>query len=202
MEIENIMDIRGAGKWALLVAAYLLLNVIYLSGRWEFWYAIPYIVGFASIAIASSERKPKFIQGLCAALIGLLSVAVSNGFIEAGLIVIVSVALFMVLLLNETGLLRFKTSPISPNLLLLLAVFSWALFSITYFGIRLTRGMPLPVGTILNHGAIILLSLNECLRLLNVKYEYQDMIGVASALLACLGAYLLVAELGWGLSVL
>ncbi|MGB9774729.1 MAG: hypothetical protein ACPL4I_12040 [Bacteroidota bacterium] len=212
MNLDKIADIRGAGKWALLAVVYALLAFAYLQGRWEIWYAVPYILGFASVAFVLTEEKPKLVTSLCAALIGVLSV-VASGYSSTGAlgpgqivqtqsIAVITVVLFAVLLVSEFGFIDIGGKSSATRYLVLAAFLAWAIWAFDYFRLRMLYGLPIPLETVLNHGSIMLLGVNEALKMVGVKYEYQDELSVLFALAACLGAVLLVASLGWGLGLL
>jgi len=204
------MDIKGAGKWALLSVVYLILALAFLWGRWEFAYAIPYILGFASVAIVLSSDEPELIAAMCAALIGLTSVAISEPIsgLLASSAAWISGVLFAILLLNEFGVFK-EYSPYSTKTakyLVLVSFLAWFFWALNYFISRIiywpTPTAGLPFETVLNHGGIMLLALNEALALLGIKYKNQEVVSVIFALIAILGAFLLVTQLGWGLHLL
>ncbi len=209
VELEKLTDIRGAGKWAMLSAVYLILALWFLWGRWELSYAIPYVLGFAAIAIVLSaeDDEPGLIASLCAALIGLASVAISEpiGGLQSSSAAWISGVLFVGLLLNEFKVVEVGGHQKVARYLLLVSFLAWFFWALNYFISRLVywSGLTgLPLETVLNHGGIMLLALNEALALLGIEYKNQNVVSVVFALVAILGAFLLVSQLGWGLHLL
>ena len=202
MDFEKMLDFKGAGKWTLLAATYFLLSLGFLFGRWEFYYGMLYAVAFASIAIVLSDPKPRLIESLCAAAAGVLSV-IASGYanVEAvqGMLVL-DFILFAFMFMDDQMML---TKP-SRNLkyLAVAAMLAMGFWAFDYFRLRLTSGAPLPLATILNHGGVMLLSLNEALKMAGAKYEYQEEVSVVSVAAAIIGAILLVVVEGWGLAIM
>jgi len=219
MKLEKLTDIWGAGKWLLLGVVYCVLTLVYLQGRWELYFAIPYTLGFLSVAIVLSEQKEQSewkvnpVTALCATLIGLLSVYVSGYASHDGVsqtVAYTCICLFAILIAIETELLKFGKPSSSAKYLVILAFAAWAVWAFDYFRLRMVWQTGIPFETALNHGGIMLLAANEALKLLGIKYgvqkpgtsSLQDKLSVIFALAAVLGAFLLVAELGWGLGLI
>ena len=219
MKLEKLTDIWGAGKWLLLGVVYFVLTLVYLQGRWELYFAIPYTLGFLSVAIVLSEQKEQSewkvnpVTALCATLIGLLSVYVSGYASHDGAsqtVAYISIVIFIVLLGSEFTEIfsEFDKESSLTKYLLLIALVAWAFWAFDYFRLRMV--WQIPFETALNHGGIMLLAANESLKLLGIKYgiqkegipSLQDKLSVVFVLVTVLGAFLLVEGLGWGLGLI
>jgi len=209
MELKKLTDIRGAGKWSLLAVVYALLTAGYLINKWEMWYAIPYILGFASVALVLGSEKIRPLSAILAAMVGVFSM-IESGYISSFLPVQISGVepIAILCLVCFVGILAVEGmgwggSPSDKARFIVLAVLiPWFVWSFEWFRLRIVTNSPMPIEAILQHGSIMLLSLFESVKMVGVKNKYLDPLNIILVLLGCLGAFMTVAVLGWGLGLL
>jgi len=199
--IQSVTDWRNnqGAVWIWLGVLVLLFNHVVLGmGNPNYMAGLLSGLGFLSVGIVLSSARAGFLASICAALIGLLAVAVQTGWAQLGTGLTFSVLLFIGLLLNELGVLELGRSS-AAKYAMLTAIGAWFLCSLLY----LTQSWPnVPFEVLLYRGGIMLLAGVDFLSFLGAwTFNHYEEARLLLALVAIAGAYATVAMLGVGLSL-
>ena len=201
---KDLIDTKGASlPWLLLGLAYLLINLFAIgSSRPEFPYGIAYAVGFISVAIVlSAKTAVGYLSGLMCAIIGMFTIFVSmSAGIQTWNLMWIVVVFFAFQLANEYEIIEWKKRAVGAKYLGVVAMIGWFAFALQYFWNRLS--MPdwmllLPAVTILNHGGLMFMALNEASAMF-IHHKSANTLRWIALLVIVIGALGLLS-IGWGL---
>lgn len=204
LELTNIKNLGTVWLWLGMVTLALNLAVVGIN-RWEFSYGLVYTLGFLAVGIMLSSEKSGLLSGICAAFIGIFSVLIQVTLADvnaATSYAILSVVLFIVVLLNEMGYIEWGEKSTYAKYATLVAFVAWFIYPFTYFWQRVSLGLPLNLETIMFHGGVMLLSGLDFLTFAGtIKFKEYYTIRALLVCITILGAVLLTAVLGWGLTL-